>query len=76
MQRVIEWDPNNWAAHLYLGDNYVEKGLYEQAIKEYDIPLNSNNEGPEDFGQSLCPSADGEKERGSAENARHAVQSR
>ena len=36
MQRTLEMDPNFVPAHLFLGLSYQQKGLYQEAISEFE----------------------------------------
>jgi tetratricopeptide (TPR) repeat protein len=39
LQKVLDLDPHNRAAHYYLAQNYLQKGLDQQALAEYEKTL-------------------------------------
>ena len=44
---AIKYDPAHVQAHLYLGHNYLDEKLWNNALKEYDIVLNLQRDQPQ-----------------------------
>lgn len=46
-RKALELDPNYISAHLYLGHGYLDRGQWQEALKEYDAVLELDEYNPE-----------------------------
>ncbi len=55
-RRVLEIEPNHYVAHLGLGSAYERKGMYEEAVSEFQkvINLASNKSGEAGLGYTYA----------------------
>jgi TolB-like protein/Flp pilus assembly protein TadD len=63
MLKAVELDPGFWATHELMGNIYVAKGMYEDAIKAYETGLSLSGGRASDAGYAYAVAGESHKAR-------------